>query len=85
VAEPALSDSRMGVSPAEFWNAADTAATTGVALQPGSLDSDQTSTSSIENPTSCCSTVRHFGTHSGLKKTAAVCEKRAILLALWLF
>jgi hypothetical protein len=32
-----------------------------------------------------CSTLRHFGTPSGLKKTAAVCEKRAMLLALWLF
>jgi hypothetical protein len=59
-----------------------------VALQPGVADSDQTSI--IEHRESDimsrhCSALRHFDTPSGLKKTAAVCEKRAMLLALWLF
>jgi hypothetical protein len=78
----------MGMSPAEFWNAAHTAATTGGGVAAWVVDSDQTSI--IEHRESDimsrhCSTLRHFGTPSGLKKTAAVCEKRAILLALWLF
>lgn len=78
----------MGVSPAEFWNTADTAATTGggVAAGVAGLRSNvHIKHRESDIMSSHCSTVRHFGTPSGLKKTAALCEKRAKLMALWLF
>jgi hypothetical protein len=59
-----------------------------VALQPGVAHSTQVPTSGIEESdimSRHCSTLRHFGTPSGLEKTAALCEKRAKLMALWLF
>jgi len=60
----------------------------GVALQPGSLDSDSNvhiKHRESDIMSSHCSALRHFGTPSGLKKTAALCEKRAKLMALLLF
>jgi len=59
------------VSPAEFWNAADTAATTGGGVAAGVADPDQTSI--IEHRESDimsrrCSALRHFGTPPGLKE-----------------
>jgi hypothetical protein len=73
VTEPALSDSRTGVSSAEFWNAADTATATRGGVAAGVAHSTQVPTSGIEESdimSRHCSTLRHFGTSSAIKENS---------------